>query len=293
MLSCLPAKLLDYAIVPAKYEVEATDSFSSTDYIGRRFGKSLLETGYLSDASSIKPCKSLADSMSSTDYMTKTISIHLELRDTPRINDFVHKRRGVRISDTFTSYDWVSKSIVMTHIDTFIGEFYIGKGMGKNVPDTLKTMEVIVKDATKNVYDSGYLGDFVSKHMLKILRDEQAVSEYLKKKGTKPFVEKLGATEIVTKVGYTLTTERIPRVYFLPDQYKDLWDIAEEEYHNVKVDACRRLYKVFQWIRKRILGLKYPGALRETIGVRDYVSKKVTIARRDRLEYDFALEKSR
>jgi hypothetical protein len=293
MLSCLPAKLLDYAIVPAKYEVEATDSFSPTDYIGRRLGKSVLETGYLSDASSIKPCKSLADSMSPTDYMIKTIFIHLELRDTPRINDFIRKGKGVKVSDTFSSSDWLSKSIVMAYIDTFIGEFYIGRGMGKNIPDTLKTVEAIVKDATKNVYDSGNLGDFVSKHMLKILRDEQVVGEYLKKKGTKPFIGKFGVSEIITKVGYTLTTNKIPRVYFLPDQYKYLWDIVEEEYHNVKVDACRKLYKVFQWIRRRVLGLKYPGALRETIGVRDYLAKKATVSRRDRLEYDFALEKSR
>jgi len=293
MFSCLPAKLLDYAIIPAKYEVEVTDSFSPTDYIHRRPGKSLLETGYLSDVSRIKPCKSLADSMSSIDYMTKTISIHLELRDTPGINDFIRKGKGVKVSDSLSSSDWLSKSIVMTHIDTFIGEFYTGKGMGKSIPEALTTVEAIAKDATKNVYDSGYIGDFASKHMFKILKDEQAVGEYVKKKGTKPFVEKFGVSEIVAKVGYTLTGDEIPRVYFLPDKYKNLWDIIEEEYHNTKVDACRKLYNLFQWIKRRILGLKYPGALRDTIGVRDYVSKRVTVSRRDKLEYDFTLEKSR
>jgi hypothetical protein len=292
MFSCLPAKLLDYAIIPAKYEVEVTDRFSSADSASKKFGKGLLDSGRLSDARSIRPLKSLAESISSTDYMTKTLAMHLELWDTPRINDFMRKGKSVKVLDALSSSDWVSKSGVITCVDTFLGEFYIGKRRGANILEVLKTSEAVVKDATKNVYDSGYLGDVASKHALKILRDEQVLGDYARKTGKKPFFDRFGLSEIIAKVGYTLTGEKIPRVYFLPDQYKYLWDVIEEEYHNIKVNACKRLYNVLQWIRRRVLGLKYPGLLRDAIGISDYVAKRVTIARREKLEYDFSLEKS-
>jgi hypothetical protein len=292
MFSCLPAKLLDYAIIPAKYEVEVTDGFSSTDSASKRPSKSLLDAGSLSDAKSVRPLKSLAESISSADYMTKTLAMHLELWERPRINDFMRKGKGVKVLDALSSSDWISKSNVITCVDTFLGEFYIGKRRGANILEVLKTSEAVAKDATKSVYDSGYLGELASKRALKVLRDEQVLGEYLNKKGTKPLMERFGLSEIVAKVGYTLTGEEIPRVYFLPDQYKYLWDVIEEEYHNIKVNACKRLYNVLQWIKKRLLGLKYPGAMRDAIGISDYVAKRVTIARREKLEYDFSLEKS-
>jgi hypothetical protein len=292
MFSCLPAKLLDYAIIPAKYEVEVTDGFSSTDSASKRPSKSLLDAGSLSDAKSVRPLKSLAESISSADYMTKTLAMHLELWERPRINDFMRKGKGVKVLDALSSSDWISKSNVITCVDTFLGEFYIGKMMGANILEVLKTSEAVAKDATKSVYDSGYLGELASKRALKVLRDEQVLGEYLNKKETKPLMERFGLSEIVAKVGYTLTGEEIPRVYFLPDQYKYLWDVIEEEYHNIKVNACKRLYNVLQWIKNRLLGLKYPGAMRDAIGISDYVAKRVTIARREKLEYDFSLEKS-
>jgi hypothetical protein len=292
MFSCLPAKLLDYAIIPAKYEVEVRDGFSSADSASKKFSKSLLDAGSLSDARSIRPLKSLAESISSADYMTKTLAMHLELWERPRINDFMRKGKGVKAFDALSSSDWISKSNVITCVDTFLGEFYIGRRPGKNVSDIFETTEVVAKDATKNVYDSGYLGDVVSKHALKILRDEQVLGDYANKMGIKPFSERFGLSEIVAKVGYTLTGEKVPRVYFLPDQYKYLWDVIEEEYHNIKVNACKRLYNVLQWVRRRVLGLKYPGPLRDAIAMSDYVARRVTIARREKLEYDFSLEKS-
>jgi hypothetical protein len=293
MFSCLPAKLPDLAIVPAKYEVEVRDGFSSTDSASKRFSKGLLDAGRLSDAKSVRPLKSLAESISSADYMTKTLAMHLELWERPRINDFMRKGKGVKVLDALSSSDWVSKSNVITCVDTFLGEFYIGKRRGVNILEVLKTSEAVVKDAIKIVYDSGYLGDLAIKRALKVLRDEQVLGEYLNKRETKPLMEKFGLSEIVAKVGYTLTGEEVPRVYFLPDQYKYLWDVIEEEYHNTKVNACKRLYNVLQWIRRRVLGLKYPGAMRDAIGISDYVAKRVTIARREKLEYDFSLEKSK
>jgi len=293
MFSCLPAKLLDLAIVPAKYEVEVTDGFSSTDSASKKLGKGLLDVGRLSDVRSIRPLKSLAESISSADYMTKTLAMHLELWENPRINDFMRKGKGVKIFDALSGSDWVSKSSVITCVDTFLGEFYIGKMRGANILEVLKTSEAIVKDATKILYDSGYLGDLAIKRALKVLRDKQVLGEYLNKRGTKPLMERFGLSEIVAKVGYTLTGEEIPRVYFLPDQYKYLWDVIEEEYHNIKVNACKRLYNVLQWVRRRVLGLKYPGAMRDAIAMSDYVARRVTIARREKLEYDFSLEKSK
>jgi hypothetical protein len=292
MFSCLPAKLLDYAIIPAKYEVEVRDGFSSADSASKKFSKGLLDVGSLSDAKSVRSLKSLAESISSADYMTKTLAMHLELWERPMINDFMCKRKSVKVLDALSSSDWVSKSNVITCVDTFLGEFYIGRRPGKNVSDIFETTEVVAKDATKILYDSGYLGDVVSKHALKILRDEQVLGDYAKKTGRKPFFERFGLSEIIAKVGYTLTGEKIPRVYFLPDQYKYLWDVIEEEYHNTKVNACKRLYNVLQWIKRRVIGLKYPGPLREAIGISDYVAKRVTIVRREKLEYDFSLEKS-
>jgi len=137
---------------------------------------------------------------------------------------------------------------------------------------------------------------------LKILRDRSSAMDYLRKSGIKRLSERVRLREIVAKVGYTLTVEvetpagkaLVPvwtrRVYFLPDEFQYLWDKILPEDHNVKVDSCRTVYSLLSWAERIMLGLHYPGPLRDSIAVSDYVARKVTIARRDKIDWKLRFE---
>jgi hypothetical protein len=181
----------------------------------------------------------------------------------------------VELTDTIGVADFISKRGVRVAADALGVSDYVGRVPSKAISDGLA------------------VGDAISKRTDKSLEDLVGVADMAKKTFVKRLRERVGMREVVHKAGFTLALEMIPRVYFLPHRYRVLWDIIEEEYHNAKVLACKRIYNYLLWVRRRVLGLKFPGNLREAVGVRDYVSKRVTVARLDRVEYDFFTEEER
>jgi hypothetical protein len=246
----MPAKFLDYAPLPTTYTIEVTDNVGASEYVSRKVLMNFSEVSYVSDFKSVGFGKSLLDSLAPRDYIVRKVV--LNFKDEPKASDLVRVGRGVKVSDSLACTDRISKGVVLSQRDTFIGEFFIGRRVVENFPEATAYRETIAKDTVKNVYDTGRAVDVAAKDVLKLLKDLQKVRDYLKKGTYKPLVEKVGFVEIVTKIGFTLTGEKTRRVYFLPDIYKVHWDIIEDEDHNVKVDACRKLYDLFIRVRDKI-----------------------------------------
>jgi len=304
VISCMPAKILDYGVFPSTYEVELADSAVVGDAaarslsLTREFADAFGGSDVMSRAISFK--RMVYDYVASGDYLGRAVSLHVS--DGLVAGDAVRKGRGVRVLDSASWSDRVSRGITVSCGDAFLGEFHTSRGFGINRTDGLTGAEALVKGAVKNVYDSWVAGDLVAKHGLKILEDLAGVEDYFMKSAIKRMSEEVRFKEVVAKVGYTLTKEvetpagkaLVPimtrRVYFLPEEYEYLWDKILPEDHNVKVDACRTIYSLLAWAERILLGLRYPGPLRDCVAVSDYVAKRVTIARRDRIDWKLRFE---
>jgi hypothetical protein len=290
MFSCFPAKLADYAILPSRYTVELADSLGLADRASKRGTKGMADALGATDYTSKAPGKSLRDALSPTDALSRTVHFVREFQEVIGLADYVRRGKGITLFDTFSASDRLSRALTKSVTDTFLAEFVTSKHPGIQREDRIKATEATARAVSK-VFEEGLaVGDALSKAVSLPLREELALGDAIRKSKPVVLMDRMGVKEVVQKVGFTLTSEMVPRVYFLPDQYRALWDIIEEEYHNAKVLACRRIYNYLLWVRRRVLGLKYPGDLREAIGIRDYMSKRATVTRREKLEYDFGTE---
>jgi hypothetical protein len=290
MFSCFPAKLADYAILPSKYTVELADSLALADAISKRGAKGVADSLGATDFTSRAPGKSLRDTLSPTDALPRAVRLVREFRESIGLADYVRRGRVVALADTFSASDRLSRALAKSVRDEFLAEFVTSKRPRIQREERIMAAEATVRAVSKVLEEGLAVGDALSKAVYLPLREELALGDAIRKSKHVVLMDRMGVKEVVQKVGFTLTAEFILRVYFLPDQYKPLWDIIEEEYHNTKVLACRRIYNYLLWVRRRVLGLKYPGDLRDSIGIRDYMSKRATVTRREKLEYDFSTE---
>jgi hypothetical protein len=60
--------------------------------------------------------------------------------------------------------------------------------------------------------------------------------------------------EIISKVGFTISGYATRRVYYLPVEFKNLWDIIEDSEHNTKVAICKALLEKFKSVRDKLAG---------------------------------------
>jgi hypothetical protein len=290
MFSCFPAKLADYASVPGRFTVELTDSLGLADYVRRGRGIALADAFGATDSTTRAPRKSLRDALSPTDALPRAVRLLREFRESIGLADYVRRGRGIALADAFSASDRLSRVLAKSVRDEFLAEFVTSKHLDIQRKDRIMAAEATARAVSKVSEDRLAVGDALSKAVSLPLREELALGDVVSKSKPVVLIDRMGVKEVVQKVGFTLAAEFVPRVYFLPDQYKALWDIIEEEYHNAKVLACRRIYNYMLWVRRRVLGLKYPGDLRDAIGVRDYMVKRVTVTRREGLEYDFSTE---
>jgi hypothetical protein len=213
-----------------------------------------------------------------------------EFQDAVGLADYVRRARGVALADAFSASDRLSRALAKSVRDEFLAEFVTSRRPGILREERIMAAEATARAVSKVSEDRLAVEDALSKAVSLPLREELALGDAVSKSRPVVLTGRMGVKEVVQKAGFTLAAEFVPRVYFLPDQYRPLWDIIEEEYHNAKVLACRRIYNYMLWVRRRVLGLKYPGDLRDAIGVRDYMMKRVTVTRREKLEYDFSTE---
>jgi hypothetical protein len=290
MFSCFPAKLADLTVLPSRFTVELADSLALADAVSKRGAKGVADSLGATDFTTRAPGKSLHDGLSPTDAFSRTVRFVREFRESIGLADYVRRGRGIALADAFSASDRLSRVLAKSVRDEFLAEFVTSRRPGIQREERIMASEATARAVSKVSEDRLAVGDAMSKAVSLPLREELALGDVVSKSKPVVLIDRMGVKEVVQKVGFTLAAEFVPRVYFLPDQYKALWDIIEEEYHNAKVLACRRIYNYMLWVRRRVLGLKYPGDLRDAIGVRDYMVKRVTVTRRDRLEYDFGTE---
>lgn len=291
MLGSLPAKLADYGVFPTTHQVTVTDSLTSVDTVTKRRGLSVVDVSHVSERVAFGRGIGLRDGLHVSDRISRAAA--KGLLDTCVAGDFLRKGRGVKVMDVVPASDQVSRRQALSVVDTFLAEFFTTRRRSAILSDAMTQIDALSKTVAKPVREELLIRDVARRVVIRPVRDEVTAGDAYRRQVIKRPVDKLTPFEIVAKVEFTLTGDRIPRAYFLPDKYRPLWDIIEEEYHNIKVNTCKRLYNVFQWVRRRVIGLKYPGALRDAVAVSDYVVRRVTIVRRDKLEYDFSHEKSR
>jgi hypothetical protein len=290
MFSTFPAKLVDFAILPSRFTIELADSLALADAVSKRGAKGVADSLGATDFSAKAPGKSLRDGLSPTDAHSRTVRFVREFQESIGLADYVRRGRGVALADAFSASDRLSRALAKSVKDEFLAEFVTSRRPGIQREERIMAAEATARAVSKVSEDRLAVGDALSKAVSLPLREELALGDAASKSRPVVLMDRMGVKEVVQKVGFTLTLEFVPRVYFLPDQYKPLWDIIEEEHHNAKVLACKRIYNYMLWVRRRVLGLKYPGDLRDAIGIRDYVAKRVTVARREKLEYDFSTE---
>jgi hypothetical protein len=290
MFSCFPAKLADLTALPSRFTVELADSLALADAISKRGAKGVADALGTTDSTVKAPGKSLRDGLSPTDALSRTVHFVREFQEAIGLADYVRRGRGVTLLDTLSASDRLSRALAKSVRDEFLAEFVTSKRPAVQREELIEASDATAREISKVLEEGLAAADALSKAVSLPLREELALGDSVSKSRPVTLVDRMGVKEVVQKVGFTLALEMVPRVYFLPDQYKALWDIVEEEYHNAKVLACRRIYNYLLWVRRRVLGLKYPGDLRETIGIRDYVRKSVTVTRREKLEYDFSTE---
>ena len=61
----------------------------------------------------------------------------------------------------------------------------------------------------------------------------------------------------LTKVGYTLTGKKVFRVYYLPLEYRAIWDIMMAEEHNTKIEICKNFINLIKRVVDK-LGVQPP-----------------------------------
>jgi len=293
MFSCFPAKLADLTILPSKFTVELADSLALADAISKRGAKGVADSLGTTDFTSRAPGKSLRDALSPTDALSRTVHFVREFQEAVGLADYVRRGRGVTLLDAFSASDRLSRALAKSVRDEFLAEFVTSKRPGIQREELIGASDATARAVSKVLEEGLAVGDALSKAVSLPLREELALGDAVSKSRPVVLMDRMGVKEVVQKVGFTLAAEFVPRVYFLPDQYRPLWDIIEEEYHNAKVLACRRIYNYLLWVRRRVLGLKFPGNLRDTVGIRDYMVKRVMVTRREKLEYDFSTEEVR
>jgi hypothetical protein len=293
MFSTFPAKLVDFAILPSRFTVELADSLALADTVLKRGAKGVADSLGATDSTSRAPGKSLRDGLSPTDDLSRTVRFVRGFQDAVGLADYVRRGRGVALADALSASDRLSRALAKSVRDEFLAEFVTSKHPEIQREERIMAAEATARAVSKVLEEGLAVGDALSKAVSLPLREGLAMGDAVSKSRPVVLMDRMGVKEVVQKVGFTLAAEFVPRAYFLPDQYRPLWDIIDEEYHNAKVLACRRIYNYMLWVRRRVLGLKYPGDLRDAIGVSDYMVKGVTVARRDRLEYDFGTEEVR
>jgi len=55
--------------------------------------------------------------------------------------------------------------------------------------------------------------------------------------------------EIISKIGFTISGHWTRRVYHLPVEFRNLFDIIESSDHNAKVNVCKSLLEKFMKVR--------------------------------------------
>jgi hypothetical protein len=156
------------------------------------------------------------------------------------------------VEDVSLIMERLSKAVYVTFVDWFVGEYlapkavtiprkdvgvtsdYIRKGIGKKAVETVSVSEVVTKGFVKRFVESAHVAELVSKLTTKVFED---VSK---------------TVDIVAKVGFKLAGYNVRRVYFLPAEFKALWDIIESGDHNTKVEVCKALVEAFKRVSDKL-----------------------------------------
>jgi hypothetical protein len=80
------------------------------------------------------------------------------------------------------------------------------------------------------------------------------ISEYYSARGySMTMMDEALIRDLITKVGFTISGYATRRVYYLPVEFKNLWDIIEDSEHNTKVAICKALLEKFKRIRDKLM----------------------------------------
>jgi hypothetical protein len=110
----------------------------------------------------------------------------------------------------------------------------------------------IVKTVEKEVEDVSFIMERLSKAVYVTFVD-WFVGEYLASRALIiPIKDVSKIVDVITKVGFKLAGYDVRRVYFLPTEFKALWDIIESGDHNTKIEICKALIEAFKRVRDKL-----------------------------------------
>jgi hypothetical protein len=228
------------------------DMYKGLDYVSKTISKSILDS-FVGEYSTAKTqIRTLTDSTMIVDYVSKTSCKCIF--DVGRTVDWYSKTAYFvkPLIDTMKGIDYTGKSVSKSIMDWFVGEHAPSRTLIKNFAESLKVSEVFMKEIEKLFKEYVIVRDAPYRKIILTLIDS-FIGEYYTGRGYGITIsDEALMRDLITKVGFTISGYATRRVYYLPVEYKNLWDIIEDSEHNTKVAICKALLDKFKSIRDKL-----------------------------------------
>lgn len=257
------------AVVRGKVFREAV---RGVDFLRREPIKSLADTGLWVDYMSKAALKGLLDSLvwldrvsksvgklfefetTVLDIPTRTARLHVTVAEVARVLDLAFRvaaflrvfREFVIVRDapfrviTVTLRDFLvgeslaAKEYVTTKVEVGLVSDFVRRELGKRAIEVVTVTDRILRGIEKRLVELTHVRDVLARAVDKVLEDRMKMAE------------------IEAKVAYTLAGFTVRRVYFLPPEFRALWDIISSQDHNVKTMVCQSLLEAFKRVKDKL-----------------------------------------
>jgi hypothetical protein len=196
------------------------------------------------------------DTSVTSDWYSKAIGLHISVIDVGGVSDYIVKTPLKSLADAGKIFDYIGKSVSKIFEFEVLPIGWVKVPIIKEVKDAIIVSDWLIRDLIKSLMEyiivrdlgAGYRGMVLS--FVDSFMDEGHVA-----RGYGFSMRDQGLMrEIVAKVGYRLAGYDVRRVYFLPAEFKPLWDIIESGDHNTKVEVCKALIEAFKRVRDKLEG---------------------------------------
>jgi hypothetical protein len=277
------------SIVSAKGKwIGLVDVVVTSDYMCRGVEKVLVDAGRVGDFISKLPLKAFSDVGVVHDYVSRGVSKafefeapsagwvsigagkavldvgrvlevlvlglphRVEVSDVFRGVDFLARGFGKALFDVAVIRDAAYRTITVVLRDWLVGEHVPMKGITIPRKDVSVATEYVRKGIEKRAVETIGVSDVVFKEIGKTMAETVHILDAVKKLSVKAFEDVSRAMDVVTKVGFKLAGYDVRRVYFLPTEFKALWDLISSQDHNTKVEVCKALIEAFKRVRDKL-----------------------------------------
>jgi hypothetical protein len=173
-----------------------------------------------------------------------------------RVNEYVERHTSKRFAETIISADYLRKVFEKNiAVDTEVCDRYSRTASyHASLYEVIEARDYMCKSILRNFYEYIVARDSPYRRLIISMIDSIIDEGWIARIQAKTMYDKAKFREIINKVGFTISGYATRRVYYLPVEFKNLWDIIEDSEHNTKVAICKALLEKFKSIRDKLAG---------------------------------------